>query len=144
MDLEIGGNAFHNVIVPVLWGTRAVLQDSEGRLSVIDLRGDKAVLEIVGDKPAPNIEYVPMSGDVYEIMRDGKPVYMYTPHGRILWSTELELPSLEIGDDEVRVGSNVFRGSTVSGSEVGIAVTEQGSTMACPLPERLGDLIVEW
>ncbi len=53
------GEQFENVEIPLLWGTRAVIQDHEGLISVVDLEGDTARLEIVGDKPAPGVEFVP-------------------------------------------------------------------------------------
>ena len=59
MNLKMGSQVFRNVQIPLLWGTRVVVQDEEGRLSVIDLAGDTAKIEILGDKPAPGVAFLP-------------------------------------------------------------------------------------
>jgi hypothetical protein len=48
---------FEDVRIPLLWGKRAILEDKTGRISIILLDGTKAVLEVLGNEPAPNIQY---------------------------------------------------------------------------------------
>jgi hypothetical protein len=141
MNLKMGSQTFIDVQIPLLWGSRAVLQDQLGRLSVINLSGGASRLEIVGDKPAPGIEFLP-SIDGYEILSKGKPIYRYDPEEKTLSSIDLGLPDCQVGRWQIRVGSNVFSGNTVIGSGVGIAVTEDGIAMGAPLPPGLAKLVV--
>jgi hypothetical protein len=141
MDLQMGSQTFIDVKIPLLWGSRAVLQDQQGRLSVIDLSGDTAKLEILGDKPAPGIEFLP-SVDGFQILSDGKALYNYNPEEKTLTSIDLGLPDCQIGRWQIRVGSNVFSGSTAIGFGVGIAVREDGVAMGAPLPPGLAKLVI--
>lgn len=140
MNLKMGSQTFINVKVPLLWGSRAVLQDQQDRLSVIDLSGDTAKLEILGDKPAPGIEFLP-SVDGFKILSNGKALYNYNPEEKTLTSIDLGLPDCQIGRWQIRVGSNIFSGCTVVGAGVGIVVTEDGCAMGAPLPPGLAKLV---
>ena len=92
MNIKMGSHDFMDVEIPLLWGKRAVVQDSKGRISVIDLGTDKPTLEILGDSPAPDVEYVPLA-DGFQILRDGVPLYSYSPSERKLSSVELDSTS---------------------------------------------------
>ncbi len=59
MNLQMGSQRFVDVEIPLLWGTRAVVQDRDNHLSVINLDGPKARLEILADKPAPKARFTP-------------------------------------------------------------------------------------
>ena len=137
----MGSQIFHDVQIPLLWGSRAVLQDEQGRLSLIDLSGKTAKLEIVGDKPAPGIEFVPVI-EGFKILDNGNPQYIYYPEEKRLRSIGLELPECQIAQWEIRVGTNVFSGNVVAGSGVGIAVTKDGIAMGAPLPPNLAKLVI--
>jgi len=141
MNLKMGSQTFINVRVPVLWGTRAIIQDQQGRLSVIDLGGDTARLEILGDKPAPGVEFVP-GIDGFRIFGNGKELYRYDPAKKTLSSIGLGLPECEIGRWQIRVGSNIFSGNTIAGFDVGIAIKEDGIAVGAPLPSGLARLVV--
>jgi len=141
MNLKMGSQVFVNVQIPLLWGTRAVVQDEEGWLSVIDLAGDTAKLEILGDKPAPGVAFVPTI-DGHTILSNDKQLYTYNPKEKTLTSISLGLPECQVKPWEIRVGSSVFSGNTIVGFGVGIAVQESGITMGGPLPPRLAKLIV--
>ena len=141
MNLKMGSQVFHDVQVPLLWGSRAVLQDNQGRLSLIDLGGDKAKLEIVGDKPAPGIEFTPVSNG-FKIFNKGNAIYIYYPEEKRLISIDLELPECQLSEWEIRVGSNVFSGNVIAGFGVGIAVTKDGISMGAPLPPNLAKLVI--
>lgn len=52
MNMRMGSHTYIDVQIPLLWGTRAVVQDRLGRVSVFDLSGDSAVVEILEDEPA--------------------------------------------------------------------------------------------
>lgn len=133
---------FLDVTIPVLWGKRAIVQDEQGRLSVIDLEGAHAVLEVLGDEPAPGIEYRPTS-DGFLVIRDGETQYRYNPNQKILSGVNLELPEIQVSPYETRIGTNIFSGNAVAGMAVGIAVGEQGTSFGVSqLPEGLADLII--
>jgi len=141
MNIQMGNHVFHDVDIPILWGVRAVLQDKKGRISVINLEGEKAELEILGDKPAPNIEFEP-SLDGFRIIKNGESLYNYNPDEKVLTGILLKLPECEIKDWRIRVGTNIFSGNVISGSGVGIIVTEKGIGMGAPLPKGLAKLLV--
>lgn len=139
MDLMMGSQLFQDVRIPLLWGKRAILQDKLGRISVIDLSGQSAKLEILGNKPAPGIEFMPITGGV-RILRDGEGLYEFLPSRGQLISLRLNLPDCEISESGIRIGTNVFRGNLISGFGVGIAVDETGLSMGGPLPPGLAEL----
>jgi hypothetical protein len=142
MNLTIGGNSFISVKIPLLWGSKAVLQDDKSRISVIDLSGPEAKVEILGDKPAPEIEYIPTASG-FQILSGGLPQYSYNPQEKVLMSLSKEaLPNCKILRDGVIVGTNQFRGNMVIGFEVGIVVDKNGVGMGARLPEKLAKLKV--
>jgi hypothetical protein len=141
MNIQMGGQIFANVQIPLLWGSRAVIQDTKGRLSIIELSGSKARLEIVGDKPAPGIEFR-LAFEGYEILGQNRPIYTYSPTEKILMGRNLGLPDCQIGPNAIRVGTNIFSGNIVEGSGVGIVVTETGIGMGAPIPKTLAELII--
>lgn len=141
MNIRMGGQTFSNVQIPLLWGTRAVIQDTTGRLSIIELSGAKARPEIIGDKPAPGIEFRPVL-EGYEILDQTHPLYTYSPSEKLLMGRNLGLPDCQIGPNAIRVGTNTFSGNIVEGSGVGIIVTKAGIGMGAPLPKALAELIV--
>jgi hypothetical protein len=142
MKLRLGGQLFVGVEVPLLWGSRAVLQDQDGRLSILDLAGPSAVLEVVEDGPAEGAQYVPTT-DGFAILGDGGvELYQLNPTTHALTATSLSLPQVTISPDEIRVGSSVFRDNTIEGFGVGILVTETGFAIGAPLPSGLAKLLV--
>ena len=141
MNIKIGANYFSDVTIPVLWGHRAVLEDREGRLSVVDLSSGKARLEIVGDSPAPGVKYLPTDAG-FEIREGDEPVYSYDPEEKVLSaSSSGSLPDIQISSTGIRVGTNYFMGNVVRGSAVGIAVSTSGVSMGAPLPSSLASSI---
>jgi hypothetical protein len=141
MNLKMGNQTFANVQVPLLWGKRAVVLDSKNRLSVINLSGSIAKLEIVGDKPAPGIEFVPVS-EGFVIKEDGKELYSFNPQEKLLKAIELKLPPCQISDIDIKIGGSVFSGNMVMGFGVGIVVDENGMSMGAPLPPGLAKLVI--
>lgn len=139
MQLTMGGQYFRDVQIPVLWGERAVIQDNDGYLSVIFLREREPVIEILGDMPGPNIDYLPTSSG-FEIHKEGKPLYSYDPTRKVLRGITLSLPECEVAPTEIRVGNNHITGNTIEEAAVGIAITENSINMRVPLPEGLTPL----
>jgi len=141
MNIKIGGQSFFGVQIPILWGTRAILQDKETRISIIDLSEIEAKLEILGDKPASGIEYS-LNIDGFTILNRGHELYKYNPVEKLMIGIELKLPECQILSSGIRVGTNMFSGNTVRGYGVGIFINEQGMGMGGPIPPNLAKLIV--
>lgn len=139
MNLRMGSQIFRDVQIPLLWGERAVVQDKKGLLSVIDLSGERANPEIVGDQPAPETTFRP-SVEGFVILKDGKELYSYNPTEKQLTSISLGLPECQITSSGTRVGSSEFSGNIISGFGVGIAVTPNGFAVGAPLPPGLAKL----
>lgn len=139
MDLYIGSQIFRDVDIPILWGSRAIVQDERNRLAVIDLEGDSAFPEVIGDEPAPGIEFVPTSNG-FKVMRDGEPIYEFDRERRTITGISVNLPEIEIKKHRTRVGSNVIQGGNIAGFGVGIVVRGDGFAIGAPLPDGLADL----
>jgi len=141
MNLKMGSQTFQNVNVPLLWGKRAVLEDSKSRVSIISLEREKAKVEVLGNEPAQGIDYE-LIGNGFKIIIDGVELYSFDPVNKIITGLELKLPECQISSTSIRVGSNVFSGNTVVGAGVGIIVDENGIGMGAPLPEGLAKLVI--
>jgi hypothetical protein len=141
MNLHMGSQFFRDVQIPILWGARAVLQDKKGRLSIIDLSGEKPVLEVLADEPAPGAFYVPRA-DGFVIKGDGKELYLYNPREKLLASISLNLPECQITETSTRIGGSMLSGNVFSGFGVGIVVTPNGMSLGAPLPAGLAKLMV--
>ena len=141
MNLQMGNQSFMNVEIPILWGKRAILEDKKGRVSIISLEGDEAVLEILGNKPAPNIQYEIIK-DGFKIIINDEEVYCFYPESLIVTGLKLKLPECEINKSGIRIGSNWFSGNVIMGFGVGIAVDEQGISIGGPIPEGLAILVI--
>lgn len=142
MRLQLGGSTFENVKIPVLWGKRAILQDSAGRTSVIDLGGQKARIEILGDEAAMGVRFSPTTDGFKVLTSEGHPLYTFSPRDRRLTSESLGLPELQIKPSQIRVGTNTFQSNMVSGFGVGVVVDENGIRIGAPLPAGLAALVV--
>jgi hypothetical protein len=140
MNVKMGGHTFVNVEVPLLWGTRAVLQDRIGRISIIDLSEDSALTEIVEDAPAPNIPYETEDGG-YTILARDTPLYTFSPAEKLLVSLSLDLPDCQITLNQTRIGTNLFQNNMIRGSQVGIFVTPNSMGIGAPLPANLAALV---
>jgi len=136
MNLRMGGQVFVNVGIPLLWGDRAVLQDERRGLSIVDLSGEKAFVEVVADEPAPGVEFL-LRLDGVVILRDGIELYTYNQRDKSITSKSLGLPDVEIGDQTIRIGGLSLTGNLVSGSGVGVAVSKSGIAIGAPLPPGL-------
>lgn len=126
--------------MPLLWGSRAVVQDKAGRISVINLSALPSQLEILGDKAAPGVPYVPRLYEEFTILSpDREELYSFSPHEKRLVSLKWKrLPECRILPGKILIGTNTFAGGLISGFGVGIAVSEDGGiVMGGPLPPGL-------
>jgi hypothetical protein len=142
MNLAMGSHTFSNVSIPVLWGSRAILQDKGLRISVINLAGPVAVLEILGDHAAPGVRFAPTEGGFAILGPNNQELYVYLPSKKKLTQSSSRLPDCEIRPDEILVGTNRFIGNKVSGYGVGISISESGIGLGAPLPPGLASLVV--
>lgn len=130
-----------NIEVPLLWGNRAILQDADGRVAVVDLSESVARLEVVGDEPAPGVEFRPETNG-FVVASLGRDLYSYDPKRRELASITLGLPPVRFERNALVVGGNRFEGNLVSGFGVGVAITASSISLGAPLPARLAKLRV--
>jgi len=141
VDIRLGENTFVDVQIPLLWGSRAISQDRNGCLSVVDLSEGAIKVEIIGDKPVPGVPCMATGGG-YDVLSDGDPLYHYNPVSKTLTSISLGLPTCQVGPGYVRVGGSLFSGNMMMGTGVGIAVTENGTQIGASLPPVLEALVV--
>lgn len=142
MRLQMGSQIFEDVTIPLLWGTRAVLQDRRGRLTVIDTGQAHARLEVLGDVPAPGVEYRPVV-EGFIVMRGAGDLYLFDATRHRITPLGLDLPECEISTDEIRIGSSILRRNAVRGFGVGVLVTPGGGlALGAPLPPGLAPLEV--
>lgn len=140
MQARLGSQIFVGVSIPLLWGGRAVIGHPKGELSIINLEGEKAIPEVVSDKPWVGVEYIEKE-DGFVVYRGGIAVYFYSPIRKILRDLSGLLPECEIGKDKIKVGTNTIGSSTVVGMGVGIGVTENGFYIGGPVPSGLAPLV---
>ena len=141
MNLLMGSQAFMNVEIPVLWGQRAVLQDNQGRLSIVDLSGEKARLEVLADEPAPGVGFRP-GFDGMVILQGDVELYKYNSRDKSISSITLGLPDVEISAGGIRIGTNRFSGNVLAGSGVGFAISKEGIGIGVALPPGLARLTI--
>ena len=141
MNIKMSSQIFKDVEIPLLWGKRAIMEDKEGKMYIIALDGEKAIVEVIANEPAPNIEYELVENG-FKIILNGNDVYSFDPNKKIITSISLNLPECELNVSHTRIGSNIISGCSVSGFGVGIVVNEQGMSIGAPLPEGLATLIV--
>jgi hypothetical protein len=141
MDFRIAGQFFSNVRIPLLWGSRAVLRDRQGHLSIVDLEGDSPRLEVIDDKPAAGANVFPQTDGYVILDEHGGHLYSVNPTTRSLTPIGLRLPSITFGERELRVGTHVFEVNMVAVG-VGIHATESGIALGGPLPLPLRPLRV--
>jgi hypothetical protein len=138
----MGSQVFLNVQIPLLWGERAIVQDAHDRLSVVDLSGERANVEVLADEPAPGVGFRPRVDGVV-ILQKGVELYSYNPREKTLSSLSLGLPEVQISATGTRIGSNWFSGNVVEGSGVGVAVSKEGVSLGAPLPAGLARLTLQ-
>jgi hypothetical protein len=136
MNIEFGGHVFQNVDIPVLWGDRAIFQDKEGLVSVIDVSQPTPTPEIIANEPAPGVDYLPTTEGL-RILSGGSVLYMFQTEPARLHGVNLDLPDIVIDKSRITVGTNVFESNFISGAQVGLAITSSGMGMGAPLPENL-------
>jgi hypothetical protein len=142
MTLRMGSQLFLNVQIPLLWGERAIVQDKENRISILDLSGARARVEVLSDEPAPGVSFRPSAGGLV-IMRDGAELYTYDSNEKAISSLSLGLPDVQISATGTRIGTNWFSGNVIAGSGVGFVVSKEGIAMGAPLPSELAKLTLQ-
>lgn len=139
MDFQFGSQTFRNVQIPILWGTRAILAHQTGALSIINIAGETAKLEVIGDSPSNDVEYSEKE-DGFVIYDNDQQAYFYSPARKLIRDLKGELPECELKGDHVRIGTNKIGNSMVTGFQVGIGVSSDGFFIGGPLPKGLAEL----
>lgn len=141
MRARFGSQIFENVSIPVLWGKRAVIGHPGGALSIINLADSEAKPEIIGDTPGTMVSFSEQE-DGYVIYVDDSPQYFYSPTRKLLRDLTGRLPDCTIRDNEITIGTNRISGSMISGTGVGVGISEQGFFIGGPIPEGLAPLVL--
>jgi hypothetical protein len=142
MDFRLRGQFFANVTVPILWGSRAVLQDPQGHLSIINLEGDHPTLEVIDDQPVAGTSFSPTTEGFVILNGEGGELYSVNLKTKSLTAAGTHLLPITVSKRELRVGGNVFDSKLVVGIGVGVVVTESGITLGGSLPATLAALRV--
>jgi hypothetical protein len=141
MNIRMGSQVYRDVQIPLLWGERAIIVDEHGRLSIVDLSGERAHVEVLADEPAPGVGFRPELDGIV-IVKEGTELYKYNQGGKTISSLGLGLPDIQISVEGTRVGTNWFSRNVFVGSGVGLAVSKEGISLAAPLPSKLARLEV--
>ena len=140
MHVRFGSQVFADVMIPVLWGKRAIVGHPSGKFSIIDLSESLARPEIVEDKPWRNVKFSEKE-DGFVIFRDNTREYFFSPARKLIRDMNGALPECEISDESIRIGSNTIQGGTVSGFQVGVGISENGFFIGGPVPAELAELV---
>ena len=140
MNLNMGNQIFEDVRIPLLWGKRAILEDKTGRISIILLDGNKAVLEVLGNEPTSNIQYK-LKENGFKVIHNGQELYSFDKKRRVITGHLQKLPECEIRCNGIRIGNNVLSRSNAIDYGVGVEVYEQRIVMGNRLPEGLARLV---
>ena len=140
MNLNMGNQIFEDVRIPLLWGKRAIIEDKTGRISIILLDGNKAVLEVLRNEPTSNIQYEPIE-DGFMVIYNGQELYSFDKERRVITGHSQKLPECEIRGGGIRIGSSILSRSKAIGFGVGVEVYEQRIVMGNSLPEGLARLV---
>src|SRR5436853_7874828 len=133
MNFRICGHFFFNVRVPLLWGSRAVLRDAHGHLSIVDISGGSPTIEVVDDRPAADGQVLRTRDGFVILDREGNQLYSLNVETKSLVPIALRLPTVTFGERDLSLGPNVFALNMV-GVEIGIVVSEDGLELGGPLP----------
>ncbi len=140
MNLSMENQIFEDVRIPLLWGKRAILEDKIGRISIILLDGNKAVLEVLGNEPTSNIQYETIE-DGFKVIHNGQDLYSFNRERRVITGHSQKLPECEIRGSGIRIGSNVLSRNKAIEFGVGVEVYEQRIVMGNSLPRGLARLV---
>lgn len=140
MNLNMENQTFEDVRIPLLWGKRAILEDKKGRISIILLDGNKAVLEVLGNEPTSNIQYETIE-DGFKVIHNGQDLYSFNRKKRVITGHSQKLPECEIRGGGIRIGSNVLSRNKTLEFGVGVEVQEQRIIMGNSLPRGLARLV---
>jgi hypothetical protein len=141
MNISMGSQVYRDVQIPLLWGERAIIVDKHGRLSIIDLSGERAHVEVLADEPAPGVSFRP-GLDGFVILEGDLELYSYDSGEKTISDRGLGLPDVQISHSGTRVGTNWFAGNVLVGSGVGLSVSRDGISLATPLPPKLARLSI--
>jgi hypothetical protein len=142
MDLKVGTRELQDVGIPLLWGDRAVVQDSHNRLSVVNYGSRPTRLEILEDQPAPGANFVPTTGG-FRILSFPAGSYDFNVQDRTLSSPTNDLPECQIDELNVRVGEEVYPKSADYRTDSSLQVTAHDVRLVTRLPRALAKLVTE-
>jgi hypothetical protein len=140
MNLTLGSLRFQNIRIPVLWGNRAIIQEPNLVLSVIDIGDILPALEILRNEPALGVNFIPKwSG--FQILRVPAESYEFDVREKAFTSETLDLPDVQVDEFYIRVGSDVYPNTVWFEDAVGLYVTSDDVRIGAPMPSALLRLV---
>jgi hypothetical protein len=140
VDLKLASHSLQDVRIPVLWGNRAIVQERDGALSVIDVGGWMPRLEILRNQPAPGIGFRFTWGG-FQIMSYPSDVYEFNIREKTFSSQTFGLPDVQIDEFYVRVGTQIYPNFGGVEGAVGIHVMPSGVQLGAPMPFPLFSIV---
>ena len=112
----------------MLWGSRLILQEPDGRLAVLNLDPGAARLEVLRNQPAPGMGFVPLRYG-FRIIASASHYDVYPQEGLFFNSSVSALPDVQIDQFYIRVGSQLFPNVGGYDGQPVIRVTPEGVGM---------------
>lgn len=139
VNLKIDSHSLQDIRIPVLWGDRAIIQESNNRLSVIDTGGLKPTLEVLRNQPAPGVGFIPtMFG--FQVLRSPDTYQFNVQEGTFSTQT-LGLPDVQLDEFYIRVEAEIYPNLGAFESVGILQVTPDGNKFGVPMPFALSRLI---
>ena len=140
MDLNINSHSFQNIRIPLIWRERAIVQEPNKIMSVINIGDFLPNLEILRNRPAPGINFL-LTWSGFQVMRFPRDLYEFNVRERTFTTQTLGLPDVQIDDFYIRVGTLVY--PNLDGFEAAgrLQVTPDDVKVGVPMPFALFRLI---
>lgn len=146
--VNIGSNKFENVAFPLAFDNRYFMLESSANAdvwTVFTVQDGKPIIEILKNNPQDNYlskaETNPTGVVTVSDPKTGTFLYKLRPGNKnssIFGRINGEETEIKITDREIRIGTNTFQNSIVSGFAVGIIVNSKGGIgMGAGLPPEL-------
>jgi hypothetical protein len=140
MDRITARELLRSARAPLLWGSRLILQEPDGRLSVLNIEPGATRLEVLRNQPAPGMGFVPLRYGFRIVAFDTR--YDVYPHeGLFFNSAAPDLPDVQIDQLYIRVGSQIFPNVGGYDGRPVIRVTPDGVGMGDFAPVAVSALV---
>ncbi|HQQ14559.1 MAG TPA: hypothetical protein PK764_03410 [Deltaproteobacteria bacterium] len=150
--IDVGGNKFQNVAIPLIFLDRYFLVESvngEDLWTVFAFKDGEPIIEILRNKPQNNpiSNVVTNPSGIITVTEPSAGAFLYkvrpgSNNSSIFGSIRGNETEIRISDREIKVGTNVFQNNIILGMPVGIHVMKDGSiAMGAQFPPEFRKLI---